>query len=165
MVDNTPTTRPTRSPVQIAALLVAIVFLVVGIAGFIPGLTTDYSEMRFVGHESGAMLLGVFQVSILHNIVHLLFGIVGLVLSRTAHGARNFLIGGGIIYLVLWLYGLLVGEESGANFVPLNTADDWLHLALGAAMVLLGFLLPRTVASGPVGHDATMDSERYRRDH
>jgi Domain of unknown function (DUF4383) len=40
-------------------------------------------------------------------------------------------IGGGAIYLVLWLYGLIVGQDSGANFVPLNPADDWLHLILG----------------------------------
>ena len=163
MVDSTRKTRPTRSPVQTAALLVSITFLLVGIAGFIPGLTTNYSEMEFAGHESGAMLFGVFQVSILHNIVHLLFGIVGLALSRTPEHARSYLIGGGIVYLAIWLYGLLVGEDSSANFVPVNNADDWLHLVLGVGMIALG-LLPRRVETRPVGHDA-MDSERYRRSH
>jgi hypothetical protein len=91
------------------------------------------------------MLLGIFQVSVLHNIVHLLFGVVGLALARTATGARNFLIGGGLVYLLLWVYGLVVDESSDANFVPLNDADDWLHLVLGAGMILLGLLLGRSL--------------------
>jgi hypothetical protein len=87
-------------------------------------------------------------VSILHNIVHLLFGVAGVALARSINGARAFLIGGGAIYLVLWIYGLLVGHDSDANFVPLNTADNWLHLGLGVGMVGLGFALTRAVTPG-----------------
>jgi hypothetical protein len=134
----------TATPVQTAATVVGIVFLVVGVAGFIPGLTTDFDTIEFAGHESEAMLLGVFQVSILHNIVHLLFGVAGLALARTVSGARNYLIWGGVIYLVLWLYGLFVDHESSANFVPVNAADDWLHLGLAVGMLLLGLALGRT---------------------
>jgi len=136
----------TRQPVQLAATVVAAVFLLVGILGFIPGITTEYDGMTFAGHESTAMLLGVFHVSILHNIVHLLFGIVGLVLARTVSGASGFLIGGGAVYLVLWLYGLFIDHESAANFVPLNGADNWLHLFLGIGMIGLGVALRRTPA-------------------
>ncbi|QCU79162.1 DUF4383 domain-containing protein [Citricoccus sp. SGAir0253] len=133
-----------RSPVQVVALLYGIVFLLVGIAGFIPGLTTNYDSLQFAGHQSEAMLLGIFQVSILHNVVHLLYGIAGLALSRTGTAARQFLLWGGIVYLVLWLYGLFVGQDSPANFVPLNSPDNWLHLALGVTMVALSFLPRRT---------------------
>ncbi|GAA0470557.1 membrane protein [Paractinoplanes deccanensis] len=137
-----------RSPVRTAALVVAATFLLVGVLGFIPGVTTNYDTMTFAGHHSDALLLGVFQVSILHNIVHLLFGAAGLALARTAGGARAYLIGGGAVYLVLWLYGLVVGDNTAANFVPVNTADDWLHLGLGLGMIALGFLTTRrTVAS------------------
>jgi hypothetical protein len=132
-----------RSPIRTAALVVAGTFLLVGVLGFIPGITTDYDTMAFASHESDAKLFGVFQVSILHNIVHILFGLAGLVLARTFSGARAYLIGGGAIYLVLWLYGLLVDNESGANFVPVNSADDWLHFVLGVAMIALGILLSR----------------------
>src|ERR687884_391400 len=95
------------STLQKAARLVGIVFLLVGILGFIPGITTHYGDLSFAGHDSRAQLLGIFQVSILHNIVHLLFGIVGLALARTADGARTFLIGGGVVYLALWLIGVV----------------------------------------------------------
>jgi hypothetical protein len=134
---------------QKAAAAVAVVFLLVGVLGFIPGVTTDYDTMQFAGHESEAMLLGVFQVSILHNVVHLLYGVVGLLLARTWSGARMFLIVGGLVYGLLWLYGLLIGHESAANFVPVNTADNWLHFALFVGMVALGMILSRERAGAP----------------
>jgi hypothetical protein len=146
MTSANPNTVTTRQPAQLAAMAVAAVFLLVGVLGFIPGITTEYDGMRFAGHESTAMLLGVFHVSILHNIVHLLFGIVGLVLARTVAGASGFLIGGGAVYLVLWLYGLFIDQDSAANFVPLNGADNWLHLFLGIGMAGLGLALRRTPA-------------------
>jgi hypothetical protein len=130
--------------VQKAALIAGIVFLVVGLAGFIPGLTTNYSELSFAGHDSGALLLGIFQVSVLHNLVHLLYGVAGLAFAKSRLGSRNYLVIGGIVYAVIWLYGLFFSGDHPANFVPLNTADNWLHLFLAVAMILLGiFLSPR----------------------
>ena len=134
-----------RTPIQTAALAVGAVFLLVGILGFIPGVTGNYAALGAAGPTSGALLLGVFQVSILHNIVHLLFGVAGIAMSRTATQARNFLVGGGVVYLILWLYGLLVPHESPANFVPVNGADNWLHLVLGLGMLGLGLVLARGV--------------------
>ncbi|MEO3745381.1 DUF4383 domain-containing protein [Plantactinospora sp. B5E13] len=117
---------------------VAVVFLLAGIAGFIPGITTHYGDLTFAGHGSGAKLFNVFQVSILHNLVHLAFGVVGLLMARTVPGARLFLVGGGAVYLVLWLYGLVIDHGSGANFLPVDGADNWLHLGLGLGMIVLG---------------------------
>jgi hypothetical protein len=129
-----------RIPVQNAARLVGIVFLLVGIAGFMPGITTNlYDGLEFASDDGDAELLGIFKVSVLHNIVHGLFGIAGLALAKTASGARTFLIGGGAIYIALWLLGLL----GGADWIPSNSADDWLHLALGGAMIALGVALTR----------------------
>ncbi|MFI5622410.1 DUF4383 domain-containing protein [Nocardioides sp. NPDC051685] len=148
MTDATAYRSMTATPLQTAATVVGGAFLLVGVLGFIPGITTDYDSMTFAGHESNAQLLGIFQVSILHNIVHLLFGIAGLVLATTWNGARAFLIGGGAIYLVLWIYGLVIDYESAANFVPLDDADNWLHLVLGAGMIVLGLALGRTPRAG-----------------
>jgi hypothetical protein len=129
--------------VTTAAKVVGAVFLLVGILGFIPGITSNYSSLSFAGHMSEAKLLGIFQVSILHNIVHLLFGIAGIAMAKRADSARTYLVGGGIIYLVLWIYGLVTSDQSSANFVPVNTADDWLHLVLGLGMIALGVVLSR----------------------
>ncbi|NKX54755.1 DUF4383 domain-containing protein [Arthrobacter mobilis] len=134
-----------RTAVQTAAAAVGAAFLLVGVLGFIPGVTSNYGELSFAGHESGALLLGIFQVSVLHNIVHLLFGIGGLALARSAAGAKGYLLFGGAVYLVLWLYGMLIGHGTPANFVPVNTADNWLHFVLGAAMIVLGSVLGRRV--------------------
>jgi uncharacterized protein DUF4383 len=138
-----------RHPVQLAAAVVGAVFLLVGILGFVPGVTANYNQLAFAGHDSGALLLGLFAVSVLHNLVHTAFGVARLLLSRTRSGAKNFLIIGGVVYAVLWLYGLLIDHGSAANFVPVNTADNWLHLVLAVGMVALGVLLARNT------HDRT----------
>jgi hypothetical protein len=49
---------------------------------------------------------------------------------------------------VLWLYGLVIDHKDEANFVPVNTADDWLHFALGAGMIALGVLAPKLAGQG-----------------
>ena len=133
-----------RTPVQKAALAVGALFLVVGLLGFVPGITTHYDQLTFAGHYSDATLLGIFNVSVLHNLVHLAFGVAGVVLARTFTGARSYLIGGGLVYLVLFIYGLVIGHDSSANFVPVNDADNWLHLGLAVAMIALGAALGRT---------------------
>ena len=130
-------TTASGSPVQAAAALVGVAFLLVGVLGFIPGITTDTGSLEAAGHESHAELLGIFQVSVLHNVLHLLLGVAGIALARRPSDARAFLLGGGAAYLVLFLYGLVVDKDSQANFVPLDTADDWLHVVLGVGMIAL----------------------------
>jgi hypothetical protein len=136
-----------RSQAQQVTMLLGIVFLAVGILGFIPGITTNYDDMSFAGDDSRAELLGIFQVSILHNLVHALFGIAGLALARTPDGAKQYLFGGGVVYLALWVLGI----ASGGNWIPVNTADNWLHLLLGVSLIGLGLVTAR----GTVGRMAT----------
>jgi hypothetical protein len=132
-----------RSQAQQLTMLLGAVFILVGILGFIPGITTHYGDMSFAGDDSGAKLLGLFQVSILHNLVHILFGIAGLALARTMDGAKQFLLGGGVIYLALWILGIV----GGGDWIPTNTADNWLHLVLGVSMIGLGLATARGPAT------------------
>ena len=133
-----------RTAVQSLAALVGVVFLLVGILGFVPGITTHYGDLSFAGHDSGAKLLGIFQTSILHNIVHLAFG-VGILMAKTPGGARTYLVGGGIVYLAVWI----VGAVGGLDWLPVNTADNYLHVVLGAAMVVLGLIAGRASTARP----------------
>jgi hypothetical protein len=141
---------------RLFATIVGAAFVIVGIAGFVPGITTHVGDMKFAGHDSPSELFGVFQVSVLHNLVHLAFGVIGLAAARWATTARTYLIVGGLVYLALVVFGVLTDNMDDANFVPVNTADDWLHLALGAGMILLGALtarreLPRDVSDARGG--------------
>jgi len=136
------------------ATVVGAVFLLVGILGFIPGITTNIYPIDFAGHDAHAKLLGLFEVSILHNVVHLLFGVVGLSMAKSTKGATSYLVGGGVIYLVLAVYGAVIDLATGANFVPVNTADNWLHLVLGLGMVALGLIGLRATKDNRVGAGA-----------
>jgi hypothetical protein len=131
--------REPRVPMHAFAATMGLVFLLAGIAGFIPGITTNYDELEFAGPDSGAKLLGLFEVSVLHNIVHMLFG-VGLVAAARYSWSRAYLLGGGVGYLGVVLYGALVDKEADANILPINNADNILHLVLALAMIGLGVL-------------------------
>jgi len=133
------TTTPRYMAVQGAALLVACAFLVVGLCGFIPVVTTGYGQLDWAG-RSGAKLFGVFAVSGLHNVMHLAFGVVGFMLIRSYASARAYLIGGGLAYLAIWVGGMLI-DHIRANVGAGSGADNWLHFGLGAVMVLLGLTL------------------------
>jgi hypothetical protein len=128
------------SAVQLVAGAVGAVFLLVGILGFVPGVVSNFDDLSFASHHSGAELLGLFQVSVLHNLVHLLFGVGGLIFARKgARAATLFLFVGGLVYIVLAVYGAAIEHDTSAlNFVPLNEADTYLHLGLGSGMILAG---------------------------
>jgi hypothetical protein len=133
-------TRPLMA-VQGAAIIVAGAFLVVGVLGFIPGVTAHLDQLQWAGHHSGAKLFGVFAVSGLHNIVHVAFGVIGFIFARTYAASRAYLLAGGIAYLALWAHGLVMDSGSALNILMLNNADNWLHFGLGIVMVLLALTL------------------------
>jgi hypothetical protein len=132
-----------RLTARALAGFVGVVFLIAGIIGFIPGIVGNYEDLKFAGHDSQAQLFHVFQTSILHNIVALLFGALGLVAARVPDWSRLFLIGGGVFYVGLWVYGLLIDKGSSANFIPVDRADDWLNFGIGVGMTILGLLVTR----------------------
>ena len=130
---------PTRAPVRWAGIVIALFFLAIGFAGFYPGVTMNFNNIE-MGYGSEAMVLGIFQVSVLHNVIHLILGALGLALSRTSHASRRYLRIAGVVTALLFLFGLLVDPSSMANFVPLNTVDTWTYLVLTIVLIGLSFL-------------------------
>ena len=126
-----------QTTAQRLTMLFGIVFLAFGVLGFVPGITSNYDDLGFAGTDSDAELLGIFQVSILHNIVHAVFGIAGLALARTWESASTYLLGSGVVYAALFLYGIFFGGDDGdANFVPVNDWDTYLlHLILAVGLL------------------------------
>jgi len=124
--------------------LVGLGLVILGVIGFIPGLVQHYGELRWWKNGSGAQLFGVFQTSILHNLVYLGFGAVGLLAAKTAVTARTYLSGGGILSFTLGIYGLLIDRLGNSNVVPVDRADDWLHIGLGVAMIYAGLAVTLT---------------------
>lgn len=133
-----------KSPIaQFAAMVIGAAFLLLGVGGFIPGITSDFDQLSWAGHHSGAQLLGVFAVSVLHNLIHLAFGFAGVVLARSGGAAIAYLFWGGVTYAALWLYGLAVDHHGPLNFVPVDSAGNWLHLVLAVLMIASGLILGR----------------------
>ena len=116
------------STAQRLSQIFGIVFVVVGLAGFaVTGGSMDASM-------AAPKLLGLFPLNVVHNLVHLLFGAWGILGARTFAGAKNYLYGAGVIYLVLAICGSFV--PNGFGLVPIGGADVGLHALLG--IVLLG---------------------------
>ena len=108
-----------------------VIFIVVALLGFIaPG------GMAMAMAPDTGMLLGVFQVNLLHNIVHLLFGAWGLAAARSWSGSKSYFTIAGAIYAVLTVVGFL--SPSGFGLVPLGGNDIWLHAVLAIAMLGIG---------------------------
>ncbi|CAM3240530.1 DUF4383 domain-containing protein [Prescottella defluvii] len=139
-----------RTTTQLATTVVAVIILSIGVLGFVPGVTVDVDDIGWAGPGTDARLLGTVEVSILHNLAHIVTGVVGLAMSRTLAAAEMFLIGAGFLSAMLAVYGLVIDAETASNFMPIDTAGNWLHLLAGVALVFLGVALPRH-DDGPTG--------------
>ncbi len=148
---KSPRQAPDVALVQIFAGVVGVVFILVGVLGFVPGITRMFGDFALFGRDSRSELLGLFQVSVVHNIVHLAFGI-GVLAARKAATAQLYLVVGGVLYLAVGVYGSVIDRATSANFLPFNHADNVLHFGLAAGMILLGIvggLLLRRSATAP----------------
>lgn len=127
--------------VRTFALIYGIVFLAVGAAGFIPGLTEPHTHPDVTMEAGLGLLLGLFPVNILHNVAHLLFGVWGLWASRSVDGARTYGKGTAIIYGLFTVMGLIAAAKLWTTFglVPLYGNDVWLHALLAAGAAYFGF--------------------------
>jgi Domain of unknown function (DUF4383) len=115
--------------IRTAALLFGVVFLIIGILGFVPAVT-----------PSNGMLLGIFHVNTAHNIVHLASGVVFLLCGMAGAGpSQAFFKIFGIIYALVAILGFYYGDNALLGLISNNTANTWLHVVLAVVMLFLGF--------------------------
>ena len=134
------------TPAQLYALWFGVTLLVVGVVGFFVDSSFDTG-----GAVQGDELIA-FEVNGWHNVVHIASGIVGLSLWRSAAGARLFALGFGVVYAAVAVWGFIDGSDI-LGLVPVNTADNWLHVAIAAVGVLAG-LASSTGPRHPPAHAA-----------
>lgn len=120
-----------RTPAQVYSLVFGATLLLVGIVGFIADSSFDTGS----GVEGSDLI--IFEVNGWHNIVHIASGLVGLALWRNPVSARGFALGFGLVYGVVTLWGFIDGDDV-LSLIPVNTADNFLHLAIAAAGILAG---------------------------
>ena len=122
------------------AMIFGIVFLIVGIGGFIPALMQPLHAGHPPVNPEGGQLLGLFPVNALHNAVHILFGLWGLAASRSLGGAVNYARGVAIIYAVLTVAGFIPNLNTMFGMVPLYGNDIWLHALLALVAAYFGWM-------------------------
>jgi hypothetical protein len=122
---------------QVYALALGAVLVAVGLIGF-------FVEPSFsVGDSAQRGTLIAFDVNGWHNVVHLLSGVAGLALAGTAARARLFCIGYGIVYVVVTALGFVVGDGGFLlSLIPINTADNLLHLVIAVTAIGIGLSSP-----------------------
>jgi hypothetical protein len=123
------------------ALLFGIVFLAVGLLGFVPGaMHVPTGSHHVTMTQNYGDLLGLFPVNMLHNIVHILFGIWGLLAFRSLSGALTYARSVAIIYAVLAILGLIPAFDTTFGLIPIYGNDVWLHVLLAVVAAYFGWV-------------------------
>lgn len=113
-----------------SALIFGIVLLAIGLLGFLPPLTPDNK------------LLGIFEVDTVHNLIHIVTGLAAILLSSSVRGARTFFQVFAIVYGLVTIagFGGLVDDGKLLGLFHINTADNFLHLAITLFSGYMGFV-------------------------
>jgi hypothetical protein len=128
-----------------AAMAFGIVFILAGISGFFAAPPPPDAPPLMVEHGHG-LALGMFPVNTLHNVVHLLFGALGLAAWRGAIvSAGGYFQVVAVSYGLLVVLGLLPATQTTFGLIPIWGADVWLHAALAVVAAYFGFMAPAAV--------------------
>jgi hypothetical protein len=110
------------------AFLFGLAFIIAGVLGFFPSFAPNGD------------LLHCFRVNPMHNIVHLITGIIALsVCFQSSHASKLFFQIFGSIYVLVGIIGFFYIDENIFGLIANNMADVWLHLFIGAISLFIGF--------------------------
>jgi hypothetical protein len=136
--------------VQTFAFIVGLVFVLVGVAGFVPGLLTMHDQTHPLMVEQGAgELVGLFAVNVVHNIVHIAFGVWGLLVARNVDASIVYARSVAIVYAARVIMGLIPRLDTVFGLVPLHGNDVWLHALLAAVAAYFGFVSHHEAGHAP----------------
>jgi hypothetical protein len=139
-----------KTPAQIYAYAVGGVLLLVGLIGFAADSAFDTGQ-----GIDGGKLLGIFEVNGIHNLVHIASGLLLVAVAPKRTTARYGVIAFGLVYGLVTLIGLIDGQDV-LGLIPVNPADNVLHIALTAAALAAGFLSRDDDTRSPRDDDRTV---------
>jgi hypothetical protein len=122
-----------RSLAQTFCLVFGATLVAVGVLGFVFGGTNFDTGGAVQGDE-----FIVFEVNGWHNLVHIASGLLLLVASPNGPLAATAAIAFGLVYVLVTVWGFVDGNDVFA-LIPVNTADNFLHLALTVTALFAGF--------------------------
>ena len=126
---------------RLFALVFGIVFLLAGASGFIPGMLhpVPAGAPPLTVTAGYGFVMGLLPVNVLHNLVHLLFGIFGVAAYAGIFAPRVYAQIVAVAYGLLTILGLLPATHTLFGLIPIYGNDVWLHLVLGAVAAYFGF--------------------------
>lgn len=128
------------------ALILGVVFLAIGVLGFVPRLVTmPPDQPALLVEVTHGLLFGLFPVNAVHNLVHLAFGLWGVVVWRDFTASRVYARSVAVIYALLAVLGLIPATATLFGVVPLHGNDIWLHAVLAVTAAYFGFVAVATV--------------------
>jgi hypothetical protein len=125
------------------AMLLGIVFLIVGILAFVPGVVRPDppNAPPLTVHGPGhGYIFGVFRVNVVHNLVHILFGVLGLAMARNIASAVLYARIVAVAYAVLTVMGVIPGLHTTFGLIPIHGLDVMLHALIAIAAIYYGFV-------------------------
>ncbi len=146
------------SNTQKYAYVSGVLFVLIGIAGFIPGVTVmpHVHDPNMIVDTGYGRLMGLFPVNVLHNLVHIGLGVWALFAASDVMGARNYCRGSAIIYGALAVLGLFPGFNTLFGLVPIHSHDIWLHAGIAAVAAYFGWAKSSVRVHTPGDHGAPL---------
>lgn len=126
--------------IRVFAAAFGVVFVLAGLAGFVPALSPAHMHPDMMVTAESRLALGLFPVNVLHDLVHLSFGVWGLLAARSAAASSVYAKGVAVIYGALTVLGLVPVTDDLFGLVPIYGNDVWLHAGLGAVAAYFGFV-------------------------
>jgi hypothetical protein len=123
-------------------MVFGIVFLLVGVLGLVTS-----GGLSMAAEPAPGMIFAIFPVNLVHNVVHILFGVWGVLAARSFAGAKTYCTVGGIIYIVLAICGYFIPSTFG--LIPIGGNNIWLHALLGIVLAVVGFTAKDSMPAAP----------------